>query len=249
MDSSSGQKGKSLEGEVAVKHSRPAISDDDLFNITDTEAAITAVVRSQTCHQLCRGALIHQLYAILSNKTFVDTEILALRLKGSIKLLQFDLSGTVAVTESHFVMLCEDYKSDLHDSLNATSTSDSIHGSFRRFIPLALKYLDKMSILESDLLAPNQMNGVRGVLSSTSKKAVSRDDSLSLEDIREMIAAGYLSRRTGNLSTSDNVLWFSHPTLGNVRQWIHSGRKEITVSTDLNEPSIIRDIGVGIAAT
>lgn len=225
-----------MEGEVAVKHSRPAISDDDLFNITDTEAAITAVVRSQTCHKLCRGALIHQLYAILSNKTFVDTEILALRLKGSIKLLQFDLSGTVAVTESHFVMLCEDYKSDLHDSLNATSTSDSIHGSFRRFIPLALKYLDKMSILESDLLAPDQRNGVKGGLSSTSKKSAPRDNmnSLSSEDIREMISAGYLSRRTGNLSTSDNILWFSHPTLGNVRQWIHSGRKEITVSTELN---------------
>lgn len=236
MDSSSGQKRKSLEGEVAVKHSRPAISDDDLFNITDTEAAITAVVRSQTCHKLCRGALIHQLYAILSNKTFVDTEILALRLKGSIKLLQFDLSGTVAVTESHFVMLCEDYKSDLHDSLNATSTGDSIHGSFRRFIPLALKYLDKMSILESDLLAPDKTNGIKGDLSSTSKKAVPRENmtSLSLEDIREMISAGYLSRRTGNLSTSDNVLWFSHPTLGKVRQWIHSGRKEITVSTELN---------------
>jgi hypothetical protein len=236
MDSSSGQKRKSLEGEVAVKHSRPAISDDDLFNITDTEAAITAVVRSQTCHQLCRGALIHQLYAILSNKTFVDTEILALRLKGSIKLLQFDLSGTVAATESHFVMLFEDYKSDLHDSLNATSTSDSIHGSFRRFIPLALKYLDKMSILESDLLASDQTNGVKGNLSSTSKKAVHTESmtSLSLEDIREMISAGYLSRRTGNLSTSDNVLWFSHPTLGKVRQWIHSGRKEITVSTELN---------------
>ena len=219
-----------------MKHSRPAISDDDLFNISDTEAAITAVVRSQTCHKLCRGALIHQLYAILSNKTFVDTEILALRLKRSIKLLQFDLSGTVAATESHFVMICEDYKSDLHDSLNATSTSDSIHGSFRRFIPLALKYLDKMSILESDLLAADQTNGVKGDLSSTSKKTVPRENitSLSSEDIREMISAGYLSRRTGNLSTSDNVLWFSHPTLGKVRQWIHSGRKEITVSTELN---------------
>lgn len=220
--------------DVTVKQGIPAVSDDDLFNLTDTEAAISAVVRSRACQKTCRGSLIHQLYAILPNKTFVDTEILALRLKGSIKLLQFDLTGTVTVAESHFVMLSQDYKSDLNDSLNATSISDSIRGSFRRFIPLALKYLDKMSILESELLSPKEMNRSESNQSSASKNAVSRDNPLSLspDDIREMISAGYLSRRIGNLSTSDNILWFSHPSLGNLRQWIPLGRKEITVRTE-----------------
>ena len=234
MKSSLGEKRKSMEDEVTVKQGIPAISDDDLFNLTDTEAAISAVVRSQTCQNTCRGSLIHQLYAILPNKTFVDTEILELRLKGSIKLLQFDLTGTVAISESHFVMLSKDYKSYLNDSLNAASISDSNRGSFQRFIPLALKYLDKMSILESDLLSPKEMLRSESHQSLASKKAVAIDNPLSLspDDIREMISAGYLSRRIGNLSTSDNVLWFSHPTLGNLRQWIHVGRKEITVRTE-----------------
>ena len=127
--------------------------DDDLMNFTDTEAAISAVIRSTQGSQLCKGALVHQLYAILPNKTDVDNEILHLRQSRGIKLLHFNPTGSVLAAESHFVMLSSDYTGDLRNKLDAVAKGSSLHGSLVRFIPFAVKYSDKLSILESELLS------------------------------------------------------------------------------------------------
>jgi Serine-threonine protein kinase 19 len=197
----------------------------DICDITDTEAAITAVIQSQTGDQICKGALIHQLYAILSNKTAVDSEISNLRKNGGVKLLQFDLTVSAILKESHFVMLSSDYKSDLENKLKSISPDSALYSCLQRFIPLANKYLNKLSIHESDLLVPCEDSAPL----RTAENALTLDIPLAASDIQEIIKAGFLCKRTDNASGTSNTLWFSHPLLGRLRQWIYSSRKEITV--------------------
>lgn len=208
--------------------------DDNLVNLTDTEAAISLVISSEEGHQICKGALIHQLYAVLSNKTTVDVEILKLRQNRGVKLLNFHLAGA-STTESQFVMMSRDYFADLNDKLNATVSDDHLHGSLSRFIPLATKYLDRVSILESDLLISNtRVNHGVGINQETvvahkAKCSDVYDDQLSVEDIHNIVTAGFLSKRRDLEASSNKVLWFAHPILGNLRRWIDSSRKEIMV--------------------
>ena len=207
--------------------------DDEMVNLTDTEAAISLVIRSEKEEMLCKGALIHQLYAVLSNKTAVDVEILKLRQNKGIKLLNFNLAGAASATESQFIMMSRDYTADLNDMLHSTVAGGNLHGSLSRFIPLAMKYLDRVSILESDLLTSNT-RVVHGfaVNQGTSKLLEALpsgvcDDQFSVEDIQNIVTAGFLSKRRD--LESAKVLWFAHPILGNLRRWIDSSRKEIMV--------------------
>jgi hypothetical protein len=52
---------------------------EEYLALTDSELAISAIISSENGVTLCKGALIHQLYAILFNKTAVDKEISFLR--------------------------------------------------------------------------------------------------------------------------------------------------------------------------
>ena len=209
--------------------------DDDLINLTDTEAAISAVIQSEDGAQLCKGALIHQLYAILSNKTDVDNEILNLRSSKGIKLLHFNLAGTAVTTKSHFVMLHADYSADLRNLLETAPEGSSLRSSLIRFIPLAMKYSDKLSILESDLLSAG--NGLSStadsskgrVLSSALPTFSSTLVSLSAIDIQTIVGTGFLCKRRDIDTDTSNVLWFSHPILGKLAQWIDLSRKQIMV--------------------
>lgn len=197
----------------------------DICDITDTEAAIIAIIQSETAAKTCKGALVHQLYAIFPNKTAVDSEISNLRNNGGVKLLQFDLTDSAVLRESHFVMISSDYKSDLEDKLKSTSTDSALHGCLQRFIPLAYKYLNKLSIHESDLLAPCEGTAIL----ITDENSVTPNVPLTASDIQEVVKAGFLCKRTDNASGISNTFWFSHPILGKLRQWIYSSRKEITV--------------------
>lgn len=220
-----GQKRKAAE----IDHSEHVIANNypigDICDITDTEAAITAVIQSQVGDMTCKGALIHQLYAILTNKTSVDSEISNLRKNGGVKLLQFDLTDSAILKESHFVMLSSDYKSDLEDKLKSISPDSVLYSCLQRFIPLANKYLNKLSVHESDLLAPcEDLASIH-----TAENALTPNVPLAASDIQEIIKAGFLCKRTDNASGTSNTLWFSNPILGRLRQWIYSSRKEITV--------------------
>lgn len=204
--------------------------DNCLINLTDTEAAISLVVKSEAGEKICRGALIHQLYAVLSNKTAVDIEIMTLRQNRGVKLLHFYLAGQALAIESQFVMLAADYIADLNDKLNATASTYSLHGSLLRFIPLATKYLDRMSILESDLLSSDI--GIIHVAATAQKAHPSKfyGDPLSTNDVHNIVSAGFLCKRRDLDSTNNNVLWFAHPILAKLRQWIDLSRKEIVVT-------------------
>lgn len=208
--------------ELIIANNRPV---RDICDITDTEAAITAVIQSQTGDKICNGVLIHQLYAILSNKTSVDSEILNLRKNGGVKLLQFDLTDSAILKESHFVMLSSDYISDLDDKLKSVCPDSALYSCLHRFKPLAIKFLNKLSVHESDLMVPHKDS----VPSRIAENASTSDICLTVIDIQEIIKAGFLCKRTDNASGTSNTLWFSHPTLGRLRQWIYSSRKEITV--------------------
>ena len=231
--------------------------DDEILSLTDTEAAITAIVNSEHGDRPCKGVLVHQLYAMLSNKTAVDTEILTLRQSRSIKLLQFYMSDTASVTESLFVMPSSAYRADLTSVLTASPASSSLHGSLTRFIPLAMKRMDKLSVLESELLAapsgmeekgqdmnrsktsrllPPSMHDKREEKGEKDGRGAPLDVLLSAADIDSIVSAGFLCRRRDLSANTGNVLWFSHPILGSLRQWIDSSRKIILVRADWPYP-------------
>lgn len=205
-------------------------NDDDYdYNITDTEAAVSLIIQCQIIHRLCKGALVHQIYSVLSNKTSVDSEILLLRRNGGIRLLQFELNSAAAIKESQFLMSSEDYKSDLIEMSASAPAHSTLRLSLQRFIPIAHRYLEKLSILESELLAVSPVSSSRGNCGSAGKNSKS-DPHLSPENVEELIAVGFLSRRTDNFSSTSKVLWFSHPILRTLRQWIYSTRKDIAVT-------------------
>lgn len=200
--------------------------DVDDHNLTDTEAAVSLIIQCQSTHRLCKGALVHQVYSVLSNKTSVDSEILLLRRNGGIRLLQFELNSAAAVKESQFLMSAEDYKSDLNEMSVSAPAHSTLRLSLQRFIPIAYRYFEKLSILETELLEVSSSRGKSGSAEKNSKL----DSQLSPENVEEMIAVGFLSRRTDNFSSTSKVLWFSHPILRTLRQWIYSTRKDITVT-------------------
>jgi hypothetical protein len=185
--------------------------------LTDSEAAITAIISSENGVSLCKGALVHQIYAILSNKTAVDKEISFLRQRKKIKLLQFYLSDTSMAYESQFVMLSATYEADLKDVIESLKPGSVAHESLLQFQTFAMNNLHRVSILESDILVGGK----------NSDKSGGR---LSNIDLQNVIAAGFLCKRRDISSSNNNanVLWFSHPILSSLRRWIESSRKEIT---------------------
>ena len=107
MMSLSGTKRCREEGEDIVA------TEDDLFELTDTEAALQLITNSVESRDVPRGAFVHQIYTVLTNKTDVDTTLQWLRTKKSFKVLFCPLDGLSPTDSQFLVMSLSDYISDL----------------------------------------------------------------------------------------------------------------------------------------
>ena len=116
-------------------------------------------------------------------------------------------------SDRSFIILIEDYLNDLNNSINSIN-NENIKKSLIKFQNW-VQYCPKISIFRNEL--------INGIVNDNDIKSL-----LSNVDIDHIISIGYLSYRR-DVTTSD-LLWFSHPKIGELGQLMTSVQSKILMA-------------------
>lgn len=116
-------------------------------------------------------------------------------------------------SDRSFLILTEDYLTDLNNSINNID-NEAIKKSLKKF-ETWVQYCPKISIFRNEL--------INGIIDNYNGKIP-----LSNDDIDHIISIGYLSYRR-DVASSD-VLWFSHPKIGELGQLMTSVQSKILMA-------------------
>jgi len=190
-----------------------------------TENAILSILRhvplqskqmNGTIHDkilIPRGVFLHQLFAIVQNKTLVHAEVQQLKEDGIVKLLYCSNQDGPS---NYFIMIMHDYFDSIQsmiDDLCLKSSGDDSN--------------DTMALHKSraDSLEKFCTYAVSSKNISIFKEDIQKE--LSSDEISDVVKAGYLSYRRDSASTED-IYWYSHPSFGYLNEWIRLTREYVT---------------------
>jgi hypothetical protein len=160
-----------------------------------------------------RGVFLHQIFAIVENKTLVHTEVQQLKENGVIKLLYcLNQDGP----SNFFIMFMSDYLNSIQFMINnlySKSNNNDIDSSKKEIYKIRSKCLENFC-----------------TYTITSKNiSIFREDilkTLSSDEIGEIIETGFLSHRR-DIMSSEDIYWYSHPSFGYLNEWIRLTREYV----------------------
>ena len=161
-----------------------------------------------------KGAFTTQLLHLLSSmQAQVVTDIAQMRDSHIIRLLHCP-GSTTEKSDKSFLIMIEDYLSDLEKSINAINNNKEMTAALLKFKHW-IQFSDKMSIFRNELMD--------GTIEKLNTK-----HPLSNIDIDHIISIGYLSYRRD--VTVNDILWFSHPKIGELVQIMTSVQSKILLA-------------------
>jgi hypothetical protein len=187
-------------------------NDDDNNNRSEGEIALRKLLSTLNMMVPIKGAFTSQLLHLSSMQAQIVSDIAHMRYNHIIRLLHCP-GSTSEKSDKSFLIMIEDYLSDLEKSIHSIDNKD-ITKSLMKFKHW-IQYSPKISIFRNEL--------IDGTIEKLNTKYP-----LSNIDIDHIISIGYLSYRRD--VTVNDILWFSHPKIGELGQIMTSVQSKILLA-------------------
>jgi hypothetical protein len=209
---------------------------------SDTVAALRAVecTLPVNASQQSKGraVFIHQLYAILENKTKTDSEIQRLAKEGVVRPLHSAVGGDMAI------MLTEEWRVDCKsahlqsswDSSESRKRPRRAGGTTQLVVPEAVAETESNELVRAlecvsgANTAVSETELLQVIQSHTSRSGLSISKSWLTKSLQTLAKKGYLRERSSSAGPSTEagkIWWLTHPTVQSLGAALVRGRKNL----------------------